>query len=142
MGLLIYETAEPGAEFSVGNDFTNPMQHTFDGVQGAVLTTRYFVGNDDPNFQYSNIQVQPIHIDGDNIVGGGGGYSWKLIAGDQEPLEEQWGLVTPGNPVDIPDISNTSTYEPFWLRIEVPRGAQVKSHEGIKLRITATETTV
>jgi hypothetical protein len=147
MGLLIYEAAEPASAFSVGNDYTTPIAHTFDGVQGAVILRRYFVRNDDPAFSYSNIKVQPIHIEGDNIIDGTDGFLWKLVPGDQEPLEEQWGLVSPGNDIDIPDIgtgisSDTSTYEPFWLRIEVPRGASVKSHEGIKLRITATESAV
>ena len=147
MGLLIYDEANPNAAFSIGNDFTNPLVATFDGAQGAIQTRRYYVRNDDSAFSYQNITVQPVFVSGDNIIDGTNGFSWKLIAGDQQPLEEQWNLVTPGNSVDIPDIgtllsSDISTYEPFWLRLEVPRGASVKSHEGIKLRITAEQTAV
>jgi len=147
MGLLIYETANPSSAFSIGNDYNNPIAHSFDGVTGSVLIRRYFVRNDDPTKSYDNIQVQPIHVSGDNIIAGGSGFIWKLISGDQQPLEEQWNLVTPANVVDIPDIGNgisadISTYEPFWLRIEIPKGAKVKSHEGIKLRVTASETAV
>jgi hypothetical protein len=146
MALLIYETADPGAAFSIGNDYSNPVQHSFNGVSGAVTIRRYFVRNDDPAFSYSNIQVQPVYVSGDNIINADG-FSWKLIAGDQEPLESQWDLVTPGSSIDIPDIgtgvsSDTSTYEPFWVRIEVPAGASVKSHEGMKLRTSATQTAV
>jgi hypothetical protein len=147
MGLLIYETVDPSAAFSIGNDYSNPIAHSFDGVTGAVLIRRFFVRNDDPTKSYLDIQIQPIYVNGDNIIDGTGGFSWKLISGDQEPLKEQWELVSPANLVDIPDIgtgvsSDIATYEPFWLRIEVPQGASVKSHEGIKLRVIATEVAI
>lgn len=139
MGLLIYEVADPETAFSIGNDFSKPVEHAFDGVAGGVIIRRYFIRNDDPAFTYSNIEVFPVHQSGRNIIDGTDGFSWKLIAGDQEPLEAQWALVSPGNTIDIPDISDTSTYEPFWVRIEVPRGASVSSYEGLKLRVSATE---
>jgi hypothetical protein len=147
MGLLLYETTDPNAAFSIDNDFSKPIAHTFNGSRGAVLTKRYFVRNDDSSFMYSNIKVFPVFISGDNIIAGGNGFSWKLTVGDQEPLEEQWALVSPGNEIDIPDIGtvligDVSTFEPFWIRIEVPKGASVKSHEGIKLRVAATETAI
>ena len=147
MGLKIYETADPGSAFSADGLFTNAMSFAFDGVRGAVLIRRFYVRNDNVNFSYDDTKVQPVLISGDNIIDGSNDFSWKLIAGDPQPLDEQWDLVNPANQIDIPDIgtlsvSDIATFEPFWLRIRVPQNAAVTSYEGIKLRISTTEIAV
>lgn len=144
MGLKIYRAPDPSSAFSLDGTFTNPLVNAFDGVAGSVLIRRYYVRNDDNTRSFADITVQPIFLSGDNIIDGTDGFNWKLIAGDEQPLEEQWELVTPGNSIVIPDIgtgvlADVTTYEPFWLRMTVPRGAPVKSHSGIKLRTSATE---
>ncbi len=144
MGLLIYESANPSAAFSATGLFTNPLVKVFDGVTGSIVDRRYFVRNDDSARSYSNSTLQPTLVTGNNIFDGTSGFEWKLIVGDKQPLEEQWGLVTPGNSIIIPDIgtallSDTVTFEPFWLRMIVPRGAAIKSYSGITLNIAGTE---
>lgn len=144
MALRIYPSADPGAAFSIDEDFDNPLAHTFDGVAGAIIQKRYYVRNDDNLRSYQDIQVQPIHVNGLNIIDGTDGFSWRLIVGDEQPLEEQWSLVSPGNAISLADIGTPSvsdivTFLPFWLRIEVPRGTPVQSFEGIKLRLSLTE---
>jgi len=144
MGLLIYQAPDPSSAFSDDGGFTNPLVNAFDGVTGNTLNRRYYVRNDSLSRSYSGVTVQPVHLSGDNIIDGTNGFSWKLIVGDEQPLEEQWSLVLPGNSILIPDIgtptvADITTFEPFWLRIIVPRGAPVKSHSGITLRIAGTE---
>lgn len=147
MGLLIYRAPDPSTAFSAGGTFTNPLVSAFDGITGNVLNRRYYIRNDAANRSYESITLQPVHLNGTNIIDGTDGFNWKLIAGDEEPLEEQWSLVSPGNQIVIPDIgtavlADLTTYEPFWLRITVPRGAPVESHSGIKLKIDYTEVLV
>jgi hypothetical protein len=144
MGLLIYSNPNPGAAFSIDGLFTNPLVSAFNGAIGDTTNKRYYVRNDAANRSYESITFQPVYDSGDNIISGTNGFGWKLIVGDTQPLEEQWDLVSFGNSIVIPNIGTSivadlSTYEPFWLRIVVPRGASVKSHVGIKLRLSYTE---
>lgn len=146
MGLKIYDAPDPAQNFSQDGDFTRAFSLAFDGTIGQVIQQRLYVRNDDNSKSYQAISIQPVLESGEDIIDENG-FSWKMIAGDQQPLEEQWGLIDSGDAIAVPDlgtvsVSDISTYEPFWVRIEVPRGAPVKSHEGVKLRITATETDV
>ena len=144
MGLLIYSAPNPGAAFSADGLFTDPLTTAFDGTTGGTVSKRYYVRNDAANRSYESITLQPVHLSGDDIISGASGFGWKVFAGDAQPLEEQWSLVSYGNSITIPDIGTSvvadlATYEPFWLRIVVPRGASVKSYSGIKLRLSYTE---
>jgi hypothetical protein len=143
MTLKIYENANPNTSFSISEEFSNPISHAFDGVNGGVIEKCYYVRNDNALNWYTNIKVQPID-GGDNIVDGSNGFSWKLYAGNQQPLEEQWSLVSAGNQITLSDIGSASngdisTYLPFWVRIEVPAGSSVQSFQSVKLRINTTE---
>lgn len=148
MALSIYETASPTANFSEGGTFTNPIQQAFDGITGGVIERRYYVRNNAADNFYTVIQVQPVVISGTDIVTGpDDGFNWKLIAGDTQPLQAQWDLVTSGNLISLADIGSsgsgdTTTFLPFWIRIEVPIGAAVTSFEGVQLQTTSTENTV
>lgn len=141
MGLKIYKSATPTSAFSTDGSFTNPISHAFDGITGQVIEKRYFVRNDDVAKNYTSIQL--VLIDGgDNIVNGSGataGFFWKLHEGDTQPLEEQWSQRGKGNTISLSDISDTNTYVPFWVRIEVPAGASIQSFQSVQPRITAVE---
>jgi len=144
MGLSIYKEADPSEGYSQSGTFTNPLTQAVDGITGGVIQRRYYVRNDDPTKSFTGVTVTPYRESGENIADGTNGYAWKLIAGDAQPLEEQWGLVSASNSIDIPDIgtdsaSDIATYEPFWLRIVVPPRAPVQSYSGIKLRLDFTE---
>jgi hypothetical protein len=148
MGLNIYETADPSAGFSNDQSFSNSLSLTVDGSTGATVSKRLYLRNDDSLLYYENISVQPVILSGKDIITGENtGFEWRLISGDAQPLEAQWGLVNPGNSISLSDIGSpgsgdTTTYLPFWLRISVPRGAAVESYQGIGLRISADENSV
>jgi hypothetical protein len=138
MALKIYEDADPGAAFSDDDTFSNPIAHAFDGTTGGVVERRFYVRNDDIGKTYTGVTVQPID-GGDNLVDGSNGFSWKLAVGDTQPLEAQWDLVTAGDSISLSDITDTTTYVPFWVRIEVPQGAEIQSFQTVNLRTQATE---
>lgn len=145
----IYERPDPATAFTVSGDFGNPFSSAFDGITGETIEKKLYLRNDDSLYHYENISIQPIDS-GDNIVDGSGataGYSWKMYAGDQQPLEEQWQLTDAGNQITLSDIGapgtpDTSTYLPFWVRIQVPRGAPVNSYSGVALRISFDQSSV
>ena len=145
MALKIYESANPATAFSSDGEFSNPISVAVDGIVGATILRRYFVRNDSALHYYTDIQVTSVVNSGLDIVSGAtAGFAWKLIAGDSQPLEDQWGIIAPGNTMELADIgelgdADTTTYLPFWLRIEVPRGVDVQSFENVSLEITATE---
>lgn len=140
MGLKIYTKADPNSALSTGGVFTNPLALTFDGVNGGVIEKRVYLRNDVDGNSYADIVVTPDHGTGQDIISGADGYSWKLHAGDQRPLEEQWSMVVAGEGIELPDISDTTTYLPFWIRIEIPTGAPVESFQTAFLSIVAEET--
>lgn len=151
MGLKIYEAVDPSSAFSVEGSFDNPLTHSFNGTTGEVIEKRYYIRNDDEDRWYSNISIEPITDVASPIVDGSGtteGYSWKLLTGDSKPLEEQWELKPAGEAItfsaDIGSDSagDTTTYLPFWLRIQVPPNAPIASYQGVTLKITSTESLV
>lgn len=148
MGLSIYEEPNPSAAFSIGGEYTNPLTMTVDGILGAIIIRRYYVRNDDVSKYYTNIQVLPTVNHGLDIVSGATpGFEWKLIAGDPQPLEDQWSNTPPGQPISLPDIGEAgsgdiTTYLPFWLRVDVARSTDVQSFENVSLDIEADENLV
>jgi len=148
MGLKIYNDVSPDTVFSTEGSFDNPLTHSFNGTTGEVIERRYYIRNDDASRWYSNISVQPVVSSGDDIVDGVGsteGYSWKVLAGDSQPLEEQWELkdageaVSLGSDIGSGSVGDTTTYLPFWLRIQIPPNAPIASYQGIVLKIETTE---
>lgn len=123
---------------------TNPIRHSFDGRVGGVLEKRYFLRNDDANTAFSGIQLYPVDLGGDHLTDGTNGFAWKLKAGDQQPLDQEWATIAPANTIMFSGIGDgtiggdISTYLPFWLRIEVPKGANVSSYDDVVLRTTAS----
>jgi len=147
MALGIYELADSTTRFSQNGALTNALSLTFDGVAGGTLIRRYFVRNDDAVFFYTSISMVPVVKSGADIISGLNSFSWKLIAGDAQPLDSQWGLISPANTITLANIGSSgspdiSTYLPFWLRVTVPSGISVQVLEGTRLEITATENLV
>src|SRR5688500_171332 len=100
MGLKIYDEASPSSSFSTDGEFTNPITFAVDGVIGATILRRFYVRNDDAANYYTDIQVTPVVNGGVDIVTGAtGGYRWKLIAGDTQPLDDEWETVAAGNTI-------------------------------------------
>ncbi len=148
MALSIYENPNPDTSFSADNSLSNPIAFTVDGTLGATLTKKVYLRNDDPTKYYTFISLLPSINAGTDIVSGSlSTFHWKLITGNTQPLEDQWNLLSGGNSISLSNIGSlgngdTSTYLPFWIRINVPKGADIKVFEHVTLDITATENNV
>ncbi len=148
MALSIYESAVPTTVFSEDGTLTNPISITIDGLRGGVILRRYYVRNDDNTKYYTSITLQPIVNSGLNIVNGSiNGFSWKLIEGDTQPLDDQWAITTSGNQISLTNIGtagngDTTTYLPFWLRVDVPRNVDVQSFSNVSLEINSISNNV
>jgi len=149
MGLKIYPDATPDSPYSQDGDMTEPLRQAFDGRRGQTVEQRCYLRNDDALYLYSGIQIQPIDQTGKDIVGGTDGFSWKLNAGNDQPIDDEWEVITAGRAISMSNLgtwtpahlraADTSTYLPFWLRIEIPRGAKVASYNDVILRVVAAE---
>jgi hypothetical protein len=139
MALKIYPAASPDNPFSQDGVMTNPIREAFDGRLGEIREVEYWVASDNTN-TYTSITLSPVSTGGRNILAGTDGYSWKLKAGDTQPTADEWRSITSGNSISLDDISSSGDFRPFWIRMEVPRGASVESFEDLVLRISATET--
>jgi len=141
--LRIYKEASPDSPYSNDDSFANPFSVALDGSTGQFLTRLLYVRNDDSSKSYEDIEVSPLHVSGVD-VSGTQGFSWKMIAGNSEPSEIQWSITSPSNDIVLPDLgtemsSDINTYLPFWIRIEIPKGASVTSHQGVRLRLSFKE---
>ena len=138
MALSVYTKADPATFLSNGGKFTNPLALTFDGTDGGTLVQKLYVRNDDITTTYSGItlsitgDVNSYHFDGSQ------GFTWKLIAGDTQPIAGQWAAVTPGNSISLGTISGTNTYLPFWLYTETDAHTNVQSFQDVHLTLSAT----
>ena len=142
MALKIYTAVDPNAYLSAEGTFTNPFIGSFNGITGEVQVTRLYLRNDDATKYYTGIDIIPVD-GGENIVQGEG-FSWRLTAGDTQPLEAQWILLACGNTIAMSDIGSVSdgdirTYLPFWVRITVSRSAPIAAYQGVTFKIIATE---
>lgn len=139
MSIYIYPEALPDNPYSQGGNMTNPLREAFDGKSDSVREIKRYVRNSNSSYQYSGIQLRPVSTGGRNIVDGTDGYGWKLSAGDTQPSYAEWQTIDYGNTITFSGLYNIATYLPFWIRMEVPAGAEVRSHEDVVFRITATQ---
>lgn len=144
MPIAIYTSASSGYDVSQNNTFTNPFAVTFDGQSGGVIQKRLYVRNNTNYLAYSGINISVVDNIGISAVDDSHGYSWKLAAGDAQPTDETWTAISPGNTIVLSGLGNnsvidTSTYVPFWVRIEVPRGAPVETISDVQFIVTAQE---
>lgn len=147
MALKIYESASPGSAYSTDSSYSAPLSLSFDGINGGYKYVKLYLRNDDPTYYYTGITIQPVMLSGTSIIDGTNGWSWKLKAGDTQPLEAEWDLLTDANSISMADLGSsgtpdTNTYLPFWLRIEIPAGAEIKAYQNVTLRKTANEVLV
>ena len=143
MSLAIYQSTDPSTSFSTSGMLTNPFRVGLDGRFGGSVQERLYVRNDDPTLYYSGISIVPVDNGTSHIVDGTNGYSWKLHVGDQQPLDQEWATIPAGQSITISGyggahFGDTSTYVPFWVRVDIPTGARVNSYEDVVLRLTAS----
>jgi hypothetical protein len=139
MALKIYPDEGISDSYSQDGAMTNSFRQAFDGRTGQTRETKLYIRNDNASNTYTGITITPVSLSGRNIVDGTDGYSWKLSAGDTQPTFDGWRAVTEGSAISMGAIDDTTTYLPFWVRIEVPRGAPVETIEGVVLRVAASE---
>ena len=144
MSLAPYTSAIETAEITSGEDFESPFLVTIDGVLGGVIQKRLYLRNKDTAKSYSSITVSVSNEADPALIDDSKGISWKLFAGDQQPTDEQWKLTSPVNTINLPDIgtvsvSDTSTYLPFWVRVEIPRSTDIQTIKDIKILTIANE---
>lgn len=139
MALTIYEQVNASVGFSTDSTSVNAMRHSIDGRTGGTIERLYYVRNDDPAISYGDIKVRPVSNPAKNIVSGTNGYSVKFRVGASQPTEQEWATITPANQITLTDILDTVTYLPFWVRIDVPRGAPIDTITNTVFRITAVE---
>lgn len=143
MAIGIYTAASPGTKISQSADFTNPLLVSLDGKIGGVFQKQLFVRNDNSTLWYSLTTLTAVNNITPALINSPG-YSWKLSAGGTQPTDEQWAAITGGNTISLPNLgtaslANTSTYLPFWLRVEIPRNVPVQTILDTTLNITTDE---
>jgi len=147
MTLAIYEQTSPAvyAAFSSGGTFTNPVTTKHHGRDGDVEEVQLYVRSNNAN-TYTNIEVVAYTTDSADDIGTGSnpgatGWGVKMMADPgHEPTEDEWTATDYGANVDITDISSSSTYIPFWVRIESPAAIRVTNKNNISLRLDYTDT--
>lgn len=135
MTLGIYREADSTTEYSQDGYFSNPFVVSLDGSLGSSIERKAYVRNKSVGTSYTGITVTPVGV---GLVDGTNGFSWKLSAGSTKPTEEQWDSISNGNTISLGNISDTTTYEAFWIKVEVPSGAGVASYQSVVLTIDAT----
>lgn len=139
MALKIYPDEGLSSPYSQDGTANNAFRQAFDGKTGQVKETKLYLRNDDASKNYTGIFISSISLSGRNIVDGTDGYSWKLKSGNTQPTYDDWRSISAGNSISMGSISDTTTYLPFWLRIEVPKGAPVETVSGATLKVVASE---
>ncbi len=144
MALKIYSEADPSADYSIDGAFTDPLLIVMDGKYGGVLQKKLYIRNGNTLAWYSDISLQIVDLTDITNIDGTKGFTWKLIEGTTQPSDDQWDAITTGNAITFDDLgtlgsSDTSTYLPFWLRVEIPRNIEVQTILDVQLKIITTE---
>jgi len=149
MTLAVYKEVSEGIyvkakEWGILDPETSPISTTHDAVLGEVVEIKLFVRNDDALKYYTTTVVSPVVKDGtDDVSGIVTGHGVKLCYSPIQPTEAEWDAIDYGTTITIGAIGesglgDTSSYLPFWCRVEVPpTGAGNK--ENITLKIAALE---
>lgn len=146
MGLNIYSSASPSAVYSAGGTFTAPLTIVQDGKYGGTTQKKLYLRNNDGALWFSGTTIA-MTADDVTLINGSKNITWKLSAGNIQPTDDQWVAISTANTIALTNIGaggagDTSTYLPFWLRVEVPRDVAVQTDLGIKLTIASTSNVV
>lgn len=144
MSIGIYTDTNPSALISQNSDLTNALLVAVNGRLGGIFQKRLFVRNTQSNKSYSGITVSVENTVDPTLINGVQFTYWKLLAGDLQPADSAWEVVTTGNILTIPNIGtilvgDNSTYTPFWLWVKVPRNSNAHTLITPKIVIRATE---
>jgi hypothetical protein len=124
--------------------FSRPLRTTHDGKNGGADVKLFYVRNDDPTQWYQQVTILPTDSElyDDTIGEHGTGFSVKLKYGTVQPLPHEWESIVAGDSVDLPVdigtalIADTTTYFPFWIRVNVPGATRVINKRDVKLELS------
>jgi len=141
MGLGLYNSTKVAIS---NGSLQNPLRTHHDGKDGSVATELVYVRNDDLTLWFQQVVLSAVDKAGyDDTVGEyGTGFSVKLSYGTVEPLPHEWSQIASGAQVVLPDdigsasAADTTTYFPFWVRINVPGNTPVQNKTDICLRLS------
>lgn len=148
MALGIYSAANVSSKLSSDGTFQSSLSVTFDGRAGGNKQVKMYVRNSNALYYYESILVGVTDSGLESIIDQPSeGFSWKLIAGDTQPTENDWKNTGAATSISLTDIGSsgnpdTSTFLPFWVYIEVPPGLDVQTFDTVKLTISANEVLV
>ncbi len=148
MSLLIYEQTSPGvyAEFSVDGAHTDPLTTVHHGRNGDTFERELYLGRPSGNSSdFTNVRIKADSLTEDSDIGSGSspgdsGWGVKLMVDPgHDPTESEWDATDYGSTIDFEDIDSDNK-QPFWFRIESPRGISIQNKKNIALLILLTET--
>lgn len=143
MALKVYENVGDTIPYSSEGLFTNPMIFSFDGRLGGSLEKKLYLRNDEIIYKYETITIEAEQFSGDtDYIGDSVGFSFKFEGGDTRPTEARWAAIVADNTISLSDISDTTTYLPFWIRITIPYRIPVQHITSVRMKILATEVLV
>lgn len=145
MAIGVYLEADPGAALSESGAHTKEFIVALDGKRGGVLQRRLYVRNSDSALRYTTVVLDLYDaVNGTQFINNPPGFTWKLSEGSLQPIDDEWDEIIPNTPISMPDIGDiglpdTSTYFPFWVRVEIPRNTPVQTVKDIQFRLNAQE---
>lgn len=144
MSIGIYTDTKSTELISQNDTFSNTLLVPVNGRLGGTFQKRLYVRNSEANKSYSSIQVSVENPVDPTLINGVQFTYWKLIAGDQQPADWQWDLITTGNAISLSNIGtvsvgDNSTYLPFWLYVRVPRNSNANTFTTPNMVIRANE---
>lgn len=147
MGLSVYSST--GERFSEDGAQSKPITTTHKGNDGEVVELLLYLRNDDPFQWYSDITITSDDISSPDDTEGDRGTGWgiKFSAGVEQPTKSKWSTIKFGNTISMPVVGgigspDTTTFYPFWYRIQSPPGEDVKTKIDIKLQLDFTRNAV
>lgn len=149
MALNIYQQDRPGVykKITKVSDTIekNQIITTHDGKTGDSVELELHISADDIKVYYSSITLYPENLTSTNYINGTStGWGIKLREGDNQPTQSEWENISYGNTISFSNIGSgtygdTSTYLPFWVRIECPSYSVIRDKEVICLTISYIE---
>ena len=117
MSLHLYEYDSDNSEYLVVSEDglqTSPVRTSHNGTNGEIVEQKLFLRNDDANFYYTTIKIQPIPLRKTRV--GDISYpeafvGFKILVQDGQPTESEWLAVKSGIEIDVVDIGTTTAGE-------------------------------
>ena len=152
MSLLIYEYDEDNSQFleiSKNGVQSRPVQTNHNGTDGQVVEKKLFLRNDDSDFYYADIALQPtparkVRVGDINFPEAF--IRFKIIIKEEQPTQSEWLAVESGNQVFFDDIGTTdeadTSYKTFWIQIGISPGTRVGNINDVSIHLDAEENAI